>query len=231
MIGCITLMPQIISSWLERLFGWQLPLDHEIPHATVPKHEAPVDLRGTSALNRAPTGNPVQEHQPYIPAATIDDIIRIEEVSDADFFVGDLFRRRFHCDPPSYPRSFVAFYQPVRGRLESVGFVHYLVHEDSYLCGGLVIDDRRYRQMPADHRRAIKEAGGIAEKLLRVTFARLADAPAIWGYVGDALAEKVDLRAGFRHTEHQHVMVYWNKDLPAEEKQRRLAKVVALGPF
>jgi hypothetical protein len=166
-----------------------------------------------------------------VPAQNIDDIIRIEEVADAEFFVGDLFRRRFHCNPPNYPRSFVAFYQPVRGRLEPVGFVHYLVHEDSYLCGGLVIDERRYRQMPADHRKAIKDAGGISETLLRVTFARLSDAPAIWGYVGDPLAEKVDLRAGFRHTGHPHIMVYWNKDLPNEEKERRLAKVVALGPF
>jgi hypothetical protein len=77
----------------------------------------------------------------------------------------------------------------------------------------------------------IKDAGGISEQLLRVTFARLADAPAIWGYVGDPLAEKVDLRAGFRHTNHQHIMVYWNKELSAEEKEQRLAKVVALGPF
>jgi len=168
--------------------------------------------------------------EPVVPAS-IDDIIRVEEVSDAEFFIGDLFRRRFHCDPPDYPLSFVAFYRPARWRLEAVGYVHYLVHEDSYLCGGLVIDERRYRQMPSEHRKVIKDAGGISEKLLRATFARLADAPAIWGYVGDPLAEKVDLRAGFRHTNHQHIMVYWNKDLSAEEKEQRLAKVVALGPF
>jgi len=78
---------------------------------------------------------------------------------------------------------------------------------------------------------AIKAAGGISEKLLRATFARLKDAPAIWGYVGDALAEKVDLRAGFRHTNLPYIMVCWNRELPEEEKERRLAKVVALGPF
>jgi hypothetical protein len=180
----------------------------------------------------APEPSPSASDQPdYVAAASIDDIIRVEEVSDAEFFVGDLFRRRFHGDPPNYPRHFVAFYQPVRSQLEAVGFVHYLAHEDSYLCGGLVIDERRYRQMPAEHRKAIKAAGGIAEKLLRVTFARLANAPAIWGYVGDALAEKVDLRAGFRHTAHQHIMVFWNKELSPEEKEQRLARVVALGPF
>jgi hypothetical protein len=181
---------------------------------------------------KTPEPSAAASDQPnYVAAASIDDIIRIEEVSDAEFFIGDLFRRRFHGDPPNYPRHFVAFYQPVRSQLEAVGFVHYLAHEDSYLCGGLVIDERRYRQMPAEHRKAIKAAGGIAEKLLRVTFARLANAPAIWGYVGDPLAEKVDLRAGFRHTAHQHIMVLWNKELSPEEKEQRLARVVALGPF
>ena len=187
-----------------------------------------VDLERVVAKDSSSTGREPPDH---VVASSIDDIIRVEEVADAEFFIGDLFRRRFHGDPPNYPRSFVAFYQPIRSRLEAVGFVHYLAFEDSYLCGGLVIDERRYRQMPTEHRKIIKAAGGIAEKMLRVTFARLADAPAIWGYVGDALAEKVDLRAGFRHTTHQHIMVCWNKDLSAEEKEQWLAKVVALGPF
>jgi len=169
---------------------------------------SPVGAEPASATEPSPSAS---DQPDYVAAASIDDIIRVEEVSDAEFFVGDLFRRRFHGDPPNYPRHFVAFYQPVRSQLEAVGFVHYLAHEDSYLCGGIVIDERRYRQMPAEHRKAIKAAGGIAEKLLRVTFARLANAPAIWGYVGDALAEKVDLRAGFRHTAHKHIMVFWNK--------------------
>lgn len=219
------------ASWLQRIFkGSARPVSTHVraPNATV------TDPPGTSVRYEAPPPDeqPIDlVEQLYLTAASIEDILRIEEVSDAEFFVGDLFRRRFHCDPPSYPRSFVAFYQPMRGRLEAVGFVHYLIHDDSYLCGGLVIDERRYRQMPAEHRKVIKAAGGIAEKLLRATFARLTDAPAIWGYVGDALAEKVDLRAGFRHTTHPHIMVYWSKELTDEEKERRLAKVVTLGPF
>jgi hypothetical protein len=219
-------------SWLQRI--WRKPGVAIEPRARaddiVPANAAgsPVDEQtGVPNVGPKPTDEPVA----HMGAASIDDIIHVEEVSDAEFFIGDLFRRRFHCNPPDYPRSFVAFYQPVRSRLEAVGFVHYLAHEDSYLCGGLLIDERRYRQMPPEHRKVIKDAGGISEKLLRTTFARLAAAPAIWGYVGDPLAEKVDLRAGFRHTEHQHIMVYWNKDLPEEEKKRRLAKVVALGPF
>jgi hypothetical protein len=220
------------SSWLQRIWRKR---GAAIELRAPAEDSVPANAAGSPADE--PTGapdigsKPIAEPAASMGAASIDDIIRVEEVSDAEFFIGDLFRRRFHCNPPNYPRSFVAFYQPVRSRLEAVGFVHYLAHEDSYLCGGLLIDERRYRQMPPEHRKLIKDAGGISEKLLRTTFARLAAAPAIWGYVGDPLAEKVDLRAGFRHTEHQHIMVYWNKDLPEEEKQRRLAKVVALGPF
>jgi hypothetical protein len=220
-------MGQDNPSLLSRLFRKRAPGAGSVTSAAA-QREAPVDAAPAvaSSGSRAAAPPPV-----YVVAASIDEIIRVEEVSDAEFFIGDLFRRRFHGDPPNYPRNFVAFYQPVRSRLEPVGFVHYLAFEDSYLCGGLVIDDRRYRQMPAEHRKLIKAAGGIAEMMLRVTFARLADAPAIWGYVGDVLAEKVDLRAGFRHTSHPHVMVYWNKDLPETEKAQRLARVVGLGPF
>ena len=221
-------MPSAGSSWLRRLLRRDAP---QIAEGTPAGVDSATATAPGSPDGRAATPSPIGDSEPYVQAASIDDIIRVEEVSDAEFFIGDLFRRRFHCDPPSYPRSFVAFYQPARGRLEAVGFVHYLAHEDTYLYGGLVIDERRYRQMPAEHRDAIKAAGGIAEKLLRATFARLKDAPAIWGYVGDALAEKVDLRAGFRHTSHPHVMVCWNAELPEEEKQRRLANVIALGPF
>ncbi len=220
------------SPWLQRILRKASP--RAVSAENPAREDIPPTDTGSTAQPQAIASKPAATdpiEPPYVTAASIDDIIRVEEVADAEFFVGDLFRRRFHCDPPNYPRSFVAFYQPVRGRLEAVGFVHYLAHEDTYLCGGLLIDERRYRQMPPEHRQVIKAAGGISEKLLRATFARLKDAPAIWGYVGDALAEKVDLRAGFRHTNHPHIMVCWNRELPEEEKERRLAKVVALGPF
>jgi hypothetical protein len=217
----------LLSRLLRRRAGSVFAADDSGTATTDTSTAAAVDLERVVALESSPAA----ERPDYVVASSIDDIIRVEEVADAEFFIGDLFRRRFHGDPPNYPRNFVAFYQPVRSRLEAVGFVHYLAFEDSYLCGGLVIDERRYRQMPTEHRKVIKTAGGIAEKMLRVTFARLADAPAIWGYVGDKLSEKVNLRVGFRHTEDRYILVCWNKDLPAEEKAQRLARVAALGPF
>lgn len=185
-----------------------------------------------------PSVSPAAADTPTTPAdgisidvKAIGDILRVEEVTDAEFFAGDLFRRRFRNDPPDFPKHFVAFYRASRASYLPVGYIHYTVFEDTYLCGGMVIDDRLYRRIPAPHRKLIKDAGGIAEKMLRDTFAMLAHAPAIWGYVGNKQAEEVDTRVGFRRTSHRYVMVVWNRDLPEDEKQARLARVIALGPF
>jgi len=184
-------------------------------------------ILGTS---RGTAASPAVDDPP-IDATSIADIVRVEEVSDAEFYVGDLFRRRFRHDPPPFPRHYVAFYRASRARYFPLGYIHYAAFEDTFLCGGMVIDDRAYRRIPAAHRAIIRSAGGIAELMLRETFARLGSAPAIWGYVGDKQAEEVDVRAGFRHTHHPHVMVVWNRELPEAEKAARIERVIALGPF
>ncbi len=54
---------------------------------------------------------------------------------------------------------------------------------------------------------------------------------AIWGFVGDKLAEQVDLRVGFVHTDIPYLMVVWLKALTEEEKTAWVRKASALGPF
>jgi len=193
--------------------------------------------RADAEENHIPNASGPRQFQ-RVPASPISEdpvdvgaIVRIEEVDDARFFINALFRRRFGSDAPDYPRHFVAFYAASPSDFATLGYVHYSPFEDSWLCGGMVMDDRAYRRIPPIHRAAIKAAGGVAEIMLRDTFARLRAAPAIWGYVGDKLAEAVDLRAGAVHTGAEHVMVVWNRELPAEEKAVRLARVVAVGPF
>lgn len=211
-------------SILKRLFGRSDAAAPTAVAATIPSVE--------SALPDVPvTPSRAEPDEPPIEATSITDIVRVEETADAEFYAGDLFRRRFGGNPPNYPKHYVAFYRQGRTRYLPVGYIHYTAFEDTYLCGGMVIDERLYRRIPAAHRKLIKDAGGIAEIMLRETFARLAAAPAIWGYVGDKQAEEVDVRVGFRHTHHPHVMVVWNRDVPETEKAARLERVVALGPF
>jgi hypothetical protein len=191
-------------------------------------------LRSSTPRDRiepSPESPPIAAKAATLPPPDVESIVRVEEVDDARFFINDLFRRRFGSDAPDYPSHFVAFHAAGGAQYGALGYVHYSRFEDSWLCGGMVMDDRAYRRVPAHHRAAIKAAGGVAEIMLRTTFARLRDAPAIWGYVGDKLAEVVDLRAGFVHTTAPHVMVVWNRPLSDAEKAERLAKVVALGPF
>lgn len=206
-------------SLLKRIFGGapETPVS-----APPPEFVAPVVIPATA---------PQVEVDPPIDAKSLDDIVRVEETRSAEFWAGDLFRRRFGGDPPDYPRHFVAFYRPTRTTYRSIGYIHYSPYEDCFLCGGMVMDDRAYRRIRSQHRTLIKAAGGVAEIMLRQTFAMLAHAPAIWGYVGDKQAEIVNSRVGFVHTHHPHVMVVWNRELPEEEKQARLQRIIALGPF
>jgi hypothetical protein len=171
--------------------------------------------------------------EPYL-ASRISDILCVTEVANAEFFVGDLFRRRFNTPSfPDIPRHFVAFYKIDEKTMMPVGYVHQTPWEHCYLCGGLVIDDRFYRLIPAAHRRLIREAGGIAEYLQRESFVAISreDTLAIWGLVGDKLAEQVDLRVGFVHTDVPYLMAVWLKPLPEEEKAVWIQKAAALGPF
>lgn len=213
-----------MSIW-KRIFGSPetvAPIDRSPPDPPAPVESiTPTSVVAPAAVTE----------EPALDAAHIDDIVRVEEVGSAEFYAGDLFRRRFGGDPPDYPKHYVAFYRAGRTQYLPVGYIHYTAFEDTFLCGGMVIDDRLYRRMPAPHRKLIKEAGGIAEKMLRDTFARLAHAPAIWGHVGNKQAEEVDRRVGFVHTHDPHVMVVWNRDLSDEDKSARLARVLALGPF
>ena len=210
-------------SILERLFG-RLQADTSPPATTPSACVAPAPQFPVDSAR-------IDSDEPPIDAESIADIVRVEEVSDAEFYAGDLFRRRFRANPPDFPKHYVAFYRHGRTRYLPVGYIHHSAFEDMFLCGGMVIDERLYRRIPAPHRRLIKDTGGVAEIMLRETFARLGTAPAIWGYVGDKQAEEVDVRAGFRHTHHPHVMVVWNRKLPEPEKTARLERVIALGPF
>lgn len=174
------------------------------------------------------------EHAEPVAAPPIEEFFLVEEVDGAENLVGDLFRRRFRTDSfPEVPRHFVAFARMPDRSLLSLGYVHYTMWEGCALCGGLVIDERHYRTLPADMRSGIRQRGGVAELLLRETFDRLRDNTlAIWGHVGDKQSEVVCARVGFRRTPADYVMVVWNRpSVPEAEKAEWIERVVALGPF
>lgn len=198
---------------------------------TIPVEQGTPPLE--SALHDAGLSNQ-RERVALGPPRSIEQMLLIMELDAAEILVGELFRRRFRTTTfPERPRHFVGFYRCVDGSVLPVGYVHHDTWNSNSLCGGLVIDERMYRRIPPADREIIHAAGGVAEALLRRSFALLDDGLiAIWAHVGDKQSERVCLRVGYRHTESQYVMVIWLRDdLSDEEKAEWVRRVTEHGPF
>jgi hypothetical protein len=192
-----------------------------------------------TVVTRKPVSDtPVQSTQPpdvqlVDPERDLEDFFRVVEVSDGEFFAGPLFKRRFACDSfPETPMHFVALYQDSSGAVLTLGYVHFELWQQQAMGGGMVIDERAWKLLPATERKLIRQKGGVAEMMLRGAIDLLPDdLIGIWGYVGDSLARKVDVRVGFQPTEAEHVMVIWRNEPCEDEKDAWIRRVVDYGPF
>lgn len=157
--------------------------------------------------------------------------ISITEVEDGDFFAGPLFRRKFGDPPPALPHHIVAFGRREDASLVPVAYAHFLVFGDIALIGGMSTDGQGLTQLAQAAREAVSQAGGLALYLLHYGFARFSGISAFFGHVGDARAREVDLKAGFRDTQHEHLMVYFPEVLPEWKQKALIAKARSIGPF
>ena len=160
--------------------------------------------------------------------------LRCYEVNDARMLAGALFRKSFGQPIPDYPRHFVLVYSPFPGEARRPGVVAYVHHsprEDVFLAGGMCVDPAIYRSLPKPLFEAVKSDGGLATIVMRESFSKLGDAPAVFAHVGEPRSRQAILRAGFVDTGRSPIMAVWRKPLSAREKQRLLDRVEALGPF
>ncbi len=168
-------------------------------------------------------------------ARTWSDHLRTWEVSDARVLAGDLFRRSFGQDVPDYPRHFVLVYSPESGpgstTPEVVAYCHQRAFEEVYLEGGMCADAGAYRRMPRWLFEQARAQGGLATIVSRQSIAMLGDSPATFGHVGEPRARAADLRTGFVDTGKEHLMVFWRRELPEEEKRRLIERVASIGAF
>ena len=152
--------------------------------------------------------------------ANLRPFLTITEIDDAEFVVGDLFRRKFAAPPPEMGRHLVAFYKTGDGALHLAGFSHMRPFGDVYLSGGSCTSGETIRRMSDAHREAIYAAGGIWYLILKYAFAKFADdCDAFFGHCGDRRALEVALAAGFENTAQPPVIVNWHK--PMHENFRR----------
>jgi hypothetical protein len=163
------------------------------------------------------------------------DHLRTWEVNDARTVAGDLFRRSFGHDIPTYPRHFVLVYSPPSDEDDTtpkvVAYVHQRPFEEVHLGGGMCVDALAYRRMPRWLFDQVRDEGGLATIVTRDSLAMLGDSPAAFGHVGEPRARQADLRTGYVDTGVEHLMVYWRKPISEEEKQRIISKVAAVGAF
>lgn len=164
-------------------------------------------------------------------ACSQDESLRIAEVDDGRAIAGGLFRSRFHHDPPDEPHHVVTcLAQGSQSR--PVCYIHFRPQGDLLLGGGACVDLRVMRRMPSAMRSSIRARGGLYQLSLAWSLEHFAGRyKAVFGYCGDALAERVDRAVGFVDTGHTHLLVYWLHHCDVAERARLIAKAHAVGPF
>lgn len=158
-------------------------------------------------------------------------MLDIREAADGAERARELFRRHFGDEPPAFPHHVLAFHHD--GHRETpVCYVHFTPVGDVLLGGGACVDRRAMRTMAPRLRETIRAGGGLYRITLDWAVRHFAPRyKAIFGYCGDALAQRVDLAAGFRPTGHAHLLVHWTRELAEPERARLVAKAHAIGPF
>lgn len=156
----------------------------------------------------------------------------VVEVSDGRFFADEIFRRKLGGILPDYGRHLVAFYRHDPHRFTPLGYLNILRHETVALVGGGSVDGRAFVGVPGLACEQIRGSGGVLFKLLRYAFTEMADDfEAFFGHCGDARAEEVDLRAGFRHTRYPRLLAHFHRPLEQSRREQLVDDVFALGSF
>ena len=167
---------------------------------------------------------------PSIPEA-LADVIAFRVEPEGHVLAAPIFRRRYRSEPPAFPHHVVAWYRGPEGE-EPACYIHFTDAGGMLLGGGACADDRVLRRMSAEARQAVRAAGGLYRAALAWSVRHFSPQfPAVFGYCGDALAERVDLAVGFKHTGHPHLLVYFTQDIDAEQQRELIARANAVGPF
>lgn len=161
----------------------------------------------------------------------IQSCYTIDEVDDGPGVIGELFQRRYREPAPDFPIHVVGFWHDGNAR-QPLAYIHLTRHDTALLVGGVCVDNRLMRRLPADLRQAFASVGGVYLYTLSSVFRDYGDrCDAFFGFCGDPLAERINQAAGARHTVHPHLMVYYPKPLPAAAAAPLIESVHALGPF
>jgi hypothetical protein len=162
---------------------------------------------------------------------TLAPHIIVEEVADGGQVANALFRLRYKTDAPDFPHHVIAFWNDGTRRVP-LCYIHFTAQGEALLGGGACVDSRELRRVPEHVRTAIREAGGLYHYSLAWSVRHFAPHfPAIFGYCGDALAERTDLAVGFSKTQYPRLLVYFTRALDAAKQGALIEQANAVGPF
>ncbi len=153
------------------------------------------------------------------------------EVADAAFYAGELFRRTFAADLPTYPRHFVCLYRVRPGELRTAGYVHFSRFESMHLAGGLVVDKAIYSIAPPGHLAELGPRPSIGEYVMREAIAALGDSLAVFANIGDARSVELNRNVGYVPTHIDQLYAYWQAALSDEVKRLAAERVMKIAPF
>jgi hypothetical protein len=162
----------------------------------------------------------------------LEDVFDVREVDVAGDVAAELFRRKFREEIPDFPHHVMGFWRSPEGEERPFCYTHFTPMGEILLCGGSCTDNRLLRKMPPAHRQLLKRAGGAYRMTLERAIGLFASRyPAIFGYCGDPLADRIDRSIGAVSTEHQHLLVVYTQVLDPETRARLIAQAHAVGPF
>ncbi|MGD9583714.1 MAG: hypothetical protein AB7V26_08665 [Lysobacterales bacterium] len=158
-------------------------------------------------------------------------LFEVAELDALPAAVRTLFEHRYRSAAPDFPHHVVASVAG-SGAGQPLCYVHFSDFGEVLLGGGACVDQRRLRRVAPELRNALRAAGGAYRATLDWAVRHFAPRyPAIFGYCGDPLAERIDLAAGFVKTDFPHLLVHWTRPLDAAEQSRLIGIAHAFGPF
>ncbi|MEZ5461772.1 hypothetical protein [Dokdonella sp.] len=164
--------------------------------------------------------------------SNIDDFIIINEAEQGPAFATELFQRKYKLPVPEFPHHVVACFREPDGRFSVACYIHFTDCGDILLGGGACVDDRVLRRMSAEQRDCVRASGGLYQHTLGWALRHFGPRySAVFGYCGDALAERVDRAVGFESTRHDRLLVYWTREVERRLQDQMIAKAHSFEPF
>jgi len=152
-------------------------------------------------------------------------------VDNGQYFINDMFNRKFNSDAPKTTNHLIAFYKQ-NDSFVPVSYLSFLPYKNTLLVGGGITDGRAIRQMSTREKELISQNNGILYLMLRYGFEYFADqCDAFFGHVNDPRALEVDLAAGFEKTNYQYIVANYHKPLSSWKKKRMVKMINSIGPF